>query len=308
VPLVGWGWNNHMWIEGQPQRTDESAVSWVNRITPEFFSTMGMTIVSGRNFDDRDSITAPKVAIVNQTFAQKFFGTLNPVGKGFWVEQTPGEPQKLLEVAGVVADTNYRDIRETKHLPIVFVPSSQNGKPSRFSNLLLRTSLPAETVVPSLRSAISEINPSIVTNWTQLDVMIRSKTLQERLMAELSAFFGLLAGLLAVVGLYGVMSYIVSRRTNEIGVRMALGADRAKVVRLILNEAVLLLLVGVVVGSVLSLFAARAATTMLFGLKPHDPVTLVAAIGSLGLVSLAASYLPARRAANLDPMIALRSE
>lgn len=308
VPLVGWGWNNHMWMEGQPQRTDEAAVSWVNMVSSSYFETTGMSLLMGRNFDDRDTATSPQVAIVNETFAQSFTGSPNPVGKRFYIEASPGVPQSLIEIVGVVRNTKYRDIRETKDVPIVFLASSQNAKRRKYTNLLVRSSLPAETLLPSLRKALAEVNPDIITNWTQLDTMIRTNTLQERLMAELSAFFGLLAALLAIVGLYGVMSYIVTRRTNEIGVRMALGANRTEVLRLILAEAVVLLGIGVVVGCVLSLIAARAATTMLFGLKPNDPLTLIGAVLALGAVSLAASYLPARRAARLDPMIALRAE
>jgi predicted permease len=309
VPLVGWGWNNHMWMEGQPQRTDESAVSWLNRVTPGYFQMMGMPLLSGRDFDaNRDTNSSPKVAIVNQSFALKFAGTPNPIGKRVWIEPVPGEKEKLLEIIGVVADTNYRDVRETTHMPIVFLPEMQNTKPGKFSALMVRTSLPTEIVMASMRKTLADVSPDIVTNWTQLDTMIRNGTIQERLLAQLSAFFGLLAGLLAVVGLYGVMSYIVARRTSEIGVRMALGAARRDVLMLVLREALSLLATGIVVGAVLALLAARAATAMLFGLKPHDPLTLVVAALALGIASIAASYLPARRASRLDPVVALRLE
>jgi predicted permease len=308
IPLTGSGWNNHMWMDGQAQRTDNAAVSWVNRVSPRFFATMRMTLLSGRDFDERDSTSAPKVAIVNETFVRKFVGSPDAIGKRFRVESTPSSPETLFQIVGVVSDSNYRDLREKEREPIVFISALQDAKPSRFTALLVRTSMPPANVLPSLRHALAEISPEIVTNWDTLDAMVRRGTLQERLLAELSTFFGLLAGLLAIVGLYGVLSYIVARRTNEIGVRMALGADRASVVRLILREAVMLLLAGVVVGTVLSLFAGRAASTMLFGLRPNDPITLAAAVLGLGVVSIAASYLPARRAANLDPVAALRAE
>jgi ABC-type antimicrobial peptide transport system permease subunit len=160
----------------------------------------------------------------------------------------------------------------------------------------------------SVKAAVAEVSPAIGIEFRLLSEQLRESLLRERLMATLSGAFGLLAGLLATLGLYGVISYMVARRRNEIGVRIALGADRGRVIRLVLREAGLLLAVGLVAGAVLSFWAGRTAATLLFGLQAHDPATMIAAMALLAAVALASSYLPARRAARLDPMVALRDE
>jgi ABC-type antimicrobial peptide transport system permease subunit len=163
-------------------------------------------------------------------------------------------------------------------------------------------------LIPAVKRNIAEISPDIDVDFHPFKTQILEGLLQERLMATLSGFFGALAAILAVIGLYGVISYMVARRTNEIGIRMALGADGRGIVRLILREAMLLLAIGLGAGVALALVAARTASSMLFGLKPYDPATLAFAIATLALVAIAASYIPARRAAGVDPMVALREE
>jgi putative ABC transport system permease protein len=207
----------------------------------------------------------------------------------------------------LVKNTKYRDLRE-EPLPIIYVVAAQDDRPDQFAQFLIRSNLPASAVLPSIKHGLSEASPNIAMEFRELTTQIRNSLLKERLMATLSGFFGFLAALLATVGLYGVISYTVARRTNEIGIRMALGAQSGNVVDLIMREAGVLLAVGIAIGAVLSLAAARTATSLLFGLKPHDPITLVLAVIALTAVAAAASFLPAHRASRLDPMAALREE
>jgi ABC-type antimicrobial peptide transport system permease subunit len=191
---------------------------------------------------------------------------------------------------------------------IAFFPDAQDESPNQSAQVMIRADLPLSVLIPAVKRNIAEISPDIDVDFHPFKTQILEGLLQERLMATLSGFFGALAAILAVIGLYGVISYMVARRTNEIGIRMALGADGRGIVRLILREAMLLLAIGLGAGVALALVAARTASSMLFGLKPYDPATLAFAIATLALVAIAASYIPARRAAGVDPMVALREE
>ncbi len=204
-------------------------------------------------------------------------------------------------------NTKYYELREDFR-PVVFFPDSQETKPGSYANILIRADIPLSALIAAVKRSVGEINPDIDVDFHPFKTQILDGLLRERLMATLSGFFGALAALLAVIGLYGVISYMVARRTNEIGIRMALGADGRGIVRLILREAFLLLGIGLAVGVGLSL-AAAAHSSMMFGLKPHDPAHAgVSAISVLAVVAVAASYIPARRAAGVDPMVALREE
>jgi putative ABC transport system permease protein len=213
----------------------------------------------------------------------------------------------VYQIVGLVRNTKYYDLREDFN-PIAYLPMAQDEHPSSGTTFVLRAAAPMGAIMAEVKSAVAAVNPAIQLEFHVLDGYIRNSLLRERLMATLSAAFGFLAVLLATVGLYGVIAYMVARRRNEIGVRIALGAGRGRVVRLVLFEAALLLAVGVVAGAALTLLASRAAASLLFGLKPYDPVTLIAAAALLAAVALAAAYLPARRAAALSPMTALRDE
>jgi ABC-type antimicrobial peptide transport system permease subunit len=207
----------------------------------------------------------------------------------------------------LVKNTKYLELRESFR-PIAFLDSSQDPRPDLSMQVLLRTDLPLADVMSSVKHSAAEVSPEIVIDFDNLKSMIQGSLLRERLMATLSGFFGFLAVLLATIGLYGVISYMVARQTNEIGIRMALGADRARVAGLIMREAALLLAIGLGFGIASSLIAAKAAESLLFGLKAHDPATFALAAASLAVVTLAASYLPSHRAARLDPLAALREE
>ena len=300
-PLSGMGWSEEVLIDGK-----KKAGSSLSSITPGYFAALGTPLLAGRNFDDRDLAGHAQVAIVNEAFAKKFYDNANPVGKRFGFEGDKGETPPVYEIIGVVKNTKYYELRED-FKPIAFFPDGE-GPNKPYANIMIRADLPLSALIPAVKRGIAEISPDIDVDFRPFRTTILDGLLQERLMATLSGFFGALAAVLADIGLYGVISYMVARRTNEIGIRMALGADGGGIVRLILREAMLLLAIGLVIGAALALAAARTAKSMLFGLKPYDPATLGFAIIALALVAIAASYIPARRAAGVDPMVALREE
>jgi putative ABC transport system permease protein len=192
--------------------------------------------------------------------------------------------------------------------PTVFFPEQQDPHTSPLGHIVLHSRLPLETLVPAIKQKFSDVNPAIWLRFKVLNTQIEESLLRERLMATLSGFFGGLAVVLAVIGLYGVIAYMVARRRGEIGIRMALGADRGRVVALVLREAAWLLMLGLAAGALLALALARTASSLLFGVKPDDPPTFLAALAALAVVALIATLVPARRAAALDPMTALRDE
>ncbi|HXJ96349.1 MAG TPA: ABC transporter permease [Terriglobia bacterium] len=306
LPLGGGATENDVWKNGSdPRGQREVYFNWVSR---DYFNTLRTPLLAGRDFDTRDTPTSPPVAIVNQAFARVLGLGTNPVGQEFRRQATPSDPEMVFDIVGVVADTDYRDIHKG-FVPIVYLATEQD---TRFTNwsvqVLIRSNAPVADFTSRVRETIAEMNPEITTEFEVFKTTIRDGFLRERLMATLSGFFGFLAAVLATVGLYGVMSYVVVQRTNEIGIRMTLGADRREIVAMIVREAGALLAAGVGLGLVLSLAAGKAAGSLLFGLKPYDPMTLVLAAALLATVAVAASSLPAHRAAKLDPMTALREE
>jgi putative ABC transport system permease protein len=306
LPLTGSGTDNVVWREGSDR--SRGIRSYFNWVSQDYFRTMETPFLAGRDFDSRDTTHTLPVAIVNQAFARQLGLGANPVGQSFRRESTPSDPEMDFEIVGLVADTQYRDIHAGEP-PIIYLATSQE---LRFANywvqILIRSSLPPAELTPQVRRAVAELNPAISVEFDGFSNILRNDSQRERLMATLSGFFGLLGVLLASVGLYGVLSYIVVRRTNEIGIRMTLGADRREIVGMVLREAAFVLVCGAGAGVALLLIAGRAARSLLFGLRPSDPLTLGAAVLLLAIVALAASYLPAQRAARLDPMTALRVE
>jgi putative ABC transport system permease protein len=302
IPLSYSAWNQQIHIDGQKKPS-----SLLSRVMPGYFATLDTPFLAGRDFDAHDVVNGVQVAIVNEAFAKKYFNGANPVGKIFALEGDKGEPDRPFEIVGLVKNTKYRELRED-YESIGFFPDTQDKRPGAYANIVIRADMPLSALVAAVKRNIAEISPDIDIQFHPFKTQILDGLLRERLMATLSGFFGALAAVLAVIGLYGVISYMVARRTNEIGIRMALGANGAGIVRLILREALLLLGIGLVVGAALALAAARTASSMLFGLKPYDPPTLIFAMTALALVAIAASYIPARRAAGVDPMVALREE
>jgi putative ABC transport system permease protein len=304
TPVSGSGWDQNVWAEGSAApRVD----ALFNRAGPGYFRTMGTSFVAGRDFDERDNLTAPKVAIVNEEFARQIFHGGNPVGHTFRREESADKPDSLLMVVGLVRNTKYYELREDFR-PIAFVPQDQDEDPSPGGTIVLRTNAPLGEFYRNAEAAVAEIHPGLGMDFTVLTTQIKESLMRDRLMAALAGSFGVLAGSLAVLGLYGVIAYMVARRRNEIGVRVALGASSGSVIGLVLREAVLLLAIGLTVGTALAAWAGQAAASLVYGLKPRDPVTLGGAVVLLAIVALLASYGPARRAARLEPMDALRDE
>jgi predicted permease len=303
MPVSGSGWNNNIVINGKKYPENVN----FNEVSAGYFRTMGTPILAGRDFDERDTPGGEKVVIVTQLFTQKYFGGQNPIGQAFQIDEAPGQPRPLCRIIGVVKDTKYTDLRE-EFTPLAYFTSSQAEKPDPFLQVALRSNAPLTSITPAVTAALGQVNSNIIVQFQTLPAMVRNSLMRERLMATLSGFFGALAALIATIGLYGVMSYMVARRRNEIGIRIALGADRRAVVGMVMREAGLLLAAGVVVGTALAIAAARTAATLLFGLRPGDPATLAMAAIGLGTVAMLASYLPALRAARLQPTDALREE
>jgi len=306
IPISGNYWNDR--IELLDGKHNASVLSSFARVSPQYFQTLGTAMLAGRDFDDRDNLSAPAVALVNESFRRKFLGGANPLGLQIRIVTGPGEPPASFQIVGLTQDAKYRSLR-SEFEPTVFVAENQNRQPEPGIRYLVRASGSAGPLFAELKKIVSEENSSlIVWNFEPFETQINESLILERLMATLSGFFGVLAAVLATIGLYGVISYMVARRRGEIGIRMALGADRNQVVRMILSEASFLILIGCGLGLLLSVFAARSASAILYGLRPYDPVTLAAALVLLVAVSLVASYIPATRASRLQPMTALREE
>jgi putative ABC transport system permease protein len=303
VPVSGSGWNERIVIDGK-KYTDH--VNF-NRVSPGYFRTMGTPLLAGRDFDARDAPGAEQSAIVTELFARRFFPGRDPVGQLFQIDEPPDRPRALSRIVGVVKDTKYTDLRE-EFTPLVFLAASQEDQPFPFLQVVMRASAPLTGITSQVTSIVGQANSNIIVQFDTLSSLVRESLLRERLMATLSGFFGALAALIATIGLYGVMSYTVARRRNEIGIRMALGAARADVVGMVMRDAGRLLIAGVLLGTVLAIAAARAATTLLFGLTPADPLTLATAAAGLGVTAILASYVPALRASRLEPTEALREE
>jgi predicted permease len=304
VPFGGMTWNDDVINEGSDQ---DAGVAWENFLGPGYFKTVGTPLLAGRDFDDRDTTISVKVAIVNQAFVKKILKGADPLGKRFRIHEAPGKPRPLYEIVGVTGDNKFQDMHE-EFLPFMYFPATQEEKPSPNDQILIRSSLPLTNLTGSMKETIADVHPGIDLEFLVFKTRIQNSLLQDQLMATLSGFFGFLAALLAAIGLYGVISYMVIQRTKEIGIRMAIGADRADVLRMILREATVLTVTGLLIGAGLALAAAQAAKSLLYGLKPRDPLTLVMAVVTLSTVAALASFLPAYRASKLDPLTALRYE
>jgi len=303
TPVGGNFWNDRIIVGGVQQKD----IANFNQVGPGYFTTLGIRLISGRDIDARDTPQSPKVAVVSESFVKKFLGGRDPLGQAFQVEAPVGDPRPAIQIVGVVADTKYTDLREP-FTPLAYLAITQDEHPGPFLQMVIRADSVSSAMTTATTRAITDINPAIAIQYQTMREQIDQSLTRERLMATLSAFFGGLALLIATIGLYGVMSYMVGRRRTEIGVRMALGADAGMVVRMIVREAGMLLVAGLVVGAALSFYAARTAAAFLYELKPSDPLTMAMAMATLASVTLLAGWIPARRAARLPPTVALRED
>lgn len=307
TPLHGAGASGFGTVEGVPQRPEDRrwiSISWVG---PRYFETMGTPLLAGREFTLRDQ-SNPRIAIINSTLASQYFGGQDPLGRRIILDHVTGmrEPAAY-EIVGVAGDANYMEIREKERRGI-FLPAFRAGRVTA-GTFVLRTDINPHSVAASAQRVAAEVAPSIpVTNTTTLSDQIEATIVPERLMAMLSGFFALLGALLAGIGIYGLLAYTVARRTNEIGIRMALGASRNGIVRMVLQEALAITGAGVAIGIPAAFWGHKLAAVFLAELSTtHVAAILLAAVAILA-VALLASCIPARRAAAVDPMVSLRHE
>ncbi|HUJ31269.1 MAG TPA: ABC transporter permease [Candidatus Acidoferrum sp.] len=311
TPIQGLTWNEDILVEGyKPRRgagVDDSV--YFNWITPEYFTVLRSPILRGRNFDARDSATAPHVAIVNESMARRFFPNADPVGQYFRVDETEDDfvSRAPIQIIGLVKDAKYQSLRE-ETLPGAYVPLAQLSTVPDWSSFELRTAVDPAAATTAARDAISGVSKPASLEFDTLRQQVSQSLAQDRLLATLSGFFGLLALLLTAIGLYGVMAYIVTQRTHEIGIRMALGAQPRSILRLVVRDVAALLAAGIVAGSLGALWITRLAQQLLFDLKPNDAAAIGFAVAALVAAGLLAAYIPARRAMRVDPMVALRHE
>jgi predicted permease len=270
-----------------------------------FFETFRIPLLLGRTIGDGDVEGAPKIGVVNNTFARRFLGSGSPIGRRFSFEPSKSADMTIVGVAG---DTRYGEMRNEPP-PTIYVPYAQHLDILEFMTFEVRTSADPRNAFAAVRQVVQNLDRNLpIRDMSTQTEQIDQGTFQERLFARLSTFFALLALVLACVGLYGLTSYAVARRTNEIGIRMALGAERTRILGMVLRDALALAALGIVVGVPLALAASRLVASMLYELKPTDPITIAAATVLLAAVAVLAGYLPARRASKVDPMVALRYE
>jgi len=310
TPVSGNTWNNRIGVSGSVELPERQRQSNFNAITPGWLTTFGTPLVAGRDIGESDGRNAPPVILVNQAFAKKFLNGASPLGHTLQIGAGGPRPQPPREIVGVVADAVYRALREpipaTMYIPLAQFDDSRNPAPPSMSvSVRARAGSPA-LLARSVSAAIASVNPDLALTFRPLADQVNASLTQERVVAMLSGFFGGLALLLAGLGLYGVTSYAVSRRKTEIGIRMALGAAPAGVIRLVLSRVSMLVGLGVVVGAGVSAWASQFVTTLLYGLEPRDPITLAGSIAVLATVGAIAGWLPARRASRIDPAEVLR--
>jgi predicted permease len=292
-------------VEGYAAGANEDmGVQW-SLIAPKFFETIGMRLLLGRDISARDSETAPKVAIINETMARDFFRGQNPIGKRFAMGRDEGYP---VEIVGVVQDSKYFSLRDKKDR-MMYLPYRQDLRQLTAMCVAVRTVGELPGLVSRIRDELRNIDQSLrIQKIETTEDQVNATIVEDRLLAVISGFFGLLAVLLACLGLYGVMSYTAARRTNEIGIRLALGATRASMLGMVLKESLLLVVAGIAIGVPVALATARLISGLLFGVSATDPATISLACVLMIVVAAMAALLPARRAARVDPMVALRYE
>ncbi len=306
TPLGGMQWNEDMIVPGYTAKSEEDDLSWFNEVSDGYFGTMGTPIVAGRDFNSGDRPASQRVAIVNEAMALQFFKTRDVLGRRFRMQEGNRQSPEL-RIVGLAKDAKYQSLRETPQ-PTVYLAMSQDSAPSTNVRVVARAGGSATSVESAIKGALGEVEPRTTESFVVFTTQIADSMKQETLLAMLSAVFGGLALFLAMLGLYGVMSYNVARRRSEIGIRMALGAGQHRVARMVMGEVSVMVVVGLLVGTGLALGTTRLLSSFLYGLRATDPRVLAAAMAVLSAVAFVAAYLPALRAAHIDPMDALREE
>ena len=301
VPLIAGGTsNNDFVLDDLPQKSNDDVDD--NAVGQNYFETMGIPIKAGRGFNQTDTETSRLVAVVDEQLVKKYFPNTNPIGRTF------RSMNKHFEIVGVSGDAKYPSLRDDP-VPTFYMPYRQqlDGEQSMTYEIHSRTA--SAVLVPALRDAVASVDKDLpLLGIRTQNEQIEDSTKEERIFASLTGGFGILALAIACIGIYGIMAYTVARRTSEIGIRMALGAQSMRVLRMIVGEASWLAAIGVIAGLVIALAMTRLIASMLYGLKSYDPLTLGGAALLLAFIALAASWIPARRAARIDPIKALRHE
>jgi len=300
TPLVS-SWNTVINVDGNAK---SGTIVRMNEVSDGYFGALGTPLLAGRDFGTGDTPTAPGVAIVSENLAREFLGGSRALGQRVRLGTPPGNP---VEIVGIVADTKQTSLQAESD-PMVYVPFSQDTAAEESVSFAIRTAGPPMSLVPAVKTALAEIDPRISFSANTMSRRLQNSIRLPRTLGLLAGFFGGLALLLAAIGLYGIIAYTVARRRNEIGIRVALGAARGRILKLILTDVARLVTAGVVVGVAVSFGAGRLVASQLYGLAPNDPSILVSAALLLAAVGIAAGAIPARRAAQLDPVTALRED
>jgi len=302
--LANDNWGLSIQVPGYQAKEGESAPN-VASVNAGYFAALGMPLIAGREFRLSDDMSAPRVAVVNQTFAKAYFGGVNPIGRQFFIS----DERMPIEIVGIAKDSKYADVREEKQR-FAFCPYAQEYNPNIGAmTYYVRTAQEPASIGPALRQVVREADASLpLFDMKTMERQIDEDMFSDRIVSMLSGFFGVLATALAGIGLYGLMSYTVTRRTREIGIRMALGAGRGEVLRLVLREIAILTGVGIAIAAPLSFPLASLAKSMLFGVAPNNVWVLTAAAVVLALTALASGAVPAIRAVRVDPLLALRKD
>ena len=306
TPIGGSEWNQGLRSDAPNAPAGDAALTWLNAVSPGYFKTMRIALLAGRDFGTQDTGTSPQVAIINRTAARKFYPNLSPVGRFFRLDEDGGKPGPPIQIVGLVSDSKYLSLREETY-SCAYFPITQNagfGGP----NFMIRTSANPAAVVSLIRQSVAEVDGSIALEFNTLERQVNDSLVPERVLTTLSCFFGALVLLLAAIGLYGVISHSVTQRRMEFGVRMALGAARGSILRLVLRDVAAILVVGLTAGVVVSFLVVQFLQKFLFGLPARDVFTLAIGVATLSLVAGIAGSLPARRATKVDPNVALRYE